>query len=258
MNAKSLGIFALGSLFGALVGVAAVKKYYQKRSDEEIEEIKRVYTWKKPENQIDESLNDHYRRTLDNSIKRNLGVLRPNSNKVESNGIEATPEEAKLYNEQSDMDATLYKTERKQGERTGKKIDYSIYARSYAQDDDPKDENDGPEVDPAELEHPIDEDSESDEPYEIKAEEAGYGTTCVSVTYFVNNNILVEANSLDEIDVDESIGKENLEKCLEKWEDYPDDPLYFRNEKIGLDYEVLRSEENYTELARAWNGIESN
>lgn len=249
MNAKSLGIFALGSLFGALVGVVAVKKYYQKRSDDEIEEIKRVYTWKKPEFEDISPKNSE-------KIAKNIAGMHVLSTERHDKGVEATPEEVKLY-EKELKDEHVNKNSSK---ISLNKTDYSIYASSYAQDDDPKDENDGPEaenIDPAELEHPVDEDSESDEPYEIEAEEAGYGRTCVSVTYFVNNNVLVEGNSLEEIGIDESIGKENLEKCLDKWEDEPDDALYFRNEKLGLDYEVLRSEENYTELARAWNGIES-
>ena len=249
MNAKSLGIFALGSLFGALIGVAAVKKYYQKRSDEEIEEIKRVYTWKKPE------FEDISPRNVGKTAK-NVPELHPFNTERHDKGVEATPEEVKMYEKE-----LKYEHDHKNSSEISlNKTDYSIYARSYAQDDDSKNENDGPEakeINPAELEHPVDDDSESDEPYEIEAEEAGYGTTCVSVTYFVNNNVLVEGNSLEEIDIDESIGRENLEKCLERWEDYPEDQLYFRNEKLGLDYEVLRSEENYTELARAWNGIES-
>lgn len=249
MNAKSLGIFALGSLFGALVGVIAVKKYYQKRSDDEIEEIKRVYTWKKPE------FEDISPKNSEKTAK-NVAEMHALNTERHDKGVEATPGEVKLY-EKELKDERINKNS---SETRLNKTDYSIYASSYAQDDDPKDENDGldtKEIDPAELEHPVDEDSESDGPYEIEAEEAGYGRTCVSATYFVNNNVLVEGNSLEEIDIDESIGKENLEKCLEKWEDYPDDPLYFRNEQLGLDYEVLRSEENYTELARAWNGIEN-
>ena len=249
MNAKSLGIFALGSLFGALIGVAAVKNYYQKRSDEEIEEIKRVYTWKKPE------FEDISPKNIGKTAK-NVSEMHPFNTERHDKGVEATPEEVKLY-EKELKDEHFHKNS---SEVNLKKTDYSVYASSYAQDDDPKSENDGPEakeVNPAELEHPVDEDSESDEPYQITAEEAGYGTTCVTVTYFVNNNVLIEGNSLEEIDIDESIGRENLEKCLEEWEDYPEDQLYFRNEKLGLDYEVLRSEENYTELARAWNGIEN-
>lgn len=210
MNAKSLGIFALGSFFGVLGGIFATKKYYQNKSDEEIAEVKRVYTYKKS----DEDKKDEKEDYIDNAVKET-------------------------------QDFVSLKKERTFSDEAQKIVKYNGYYNE-----------EGKHVDPAEQEHPVDDDTETDEPYQIEAEEAGYGRDCVSTTYYVNDKILAETNNADAIDINESIGYDNIEKCLEIWKDDPEEPLYFRNEKIGLDYEVLMSEEDYNDYARALNGIE--
>ena len=96
--------------------------------------------------------------------------------------------------------------------------------------------------------YPFEEDSPTEgiaeEPYTITAEQfvnekRNFEKT--TLLYFEGNGVLCEDTERIIEDIDSSIGRQNLDKFGE----FEEDVAYVRNERLGIDYEVLLQHETY-------------
>lgn len=88
------------------------------------------------------------------------------------------------------------------------------------------------------------EDMEGDKPYVITPEEYGdCDYTMVSLTLYEDGTI---TNDQDKIvtNVDELVGNESLDHFGE----YEDDSVFVRNDKLKIDFEILKDYRNYSEI----------
>lgn len=95
---------------------------------------------------------------------------------------------------------------------------------------------------PFEQDHPSD--GIASDPYTITAdqfvnEKRNYEKT--TLLYFEGNGVLCEDSERIIEDIDSSIGRENLDKFGE----FEEDVAYIRNERLGIDYEVLLQHATY-------------
>lgn len=87
-----------------------------------------------------------------------------------------------------------------------------------------------------------------DRPYVISAEqfsEENAHFDKISLTYYEDDCTLADEGDEIVTDVDETVGRENLDKFGE----LSDDPevVYVRNEKIAVDYEIIRLSKSYSD-----------
>jgi hypothetical protein len=130
------------------------------------------------------------------------------------------------------------------------KKDYSDLTRVYTSYDEQEDISTEVEKKLAENEHP----KEEKDPHVIKEEECGYGYDECEVTLYEKDMALVDDASNEEIDAEESLGKENLILVANA----PDDEdVYIRNERMGIDYIVHRNSGSFKELMSEYYGENS-
>lgn len=89
-------------------------------------------------------------------------------------------------------------------------------------------------------EHP---EEEHDEPYILSVEEfedgrPGYDS--IGLSYYDGDDSLVD-DSEELVDVDETVGADNLKAFA----DSDEDSMYIRNDKLGVDYEIIRVDGNF-------------
>lgn len=93
-------------------------------------------------------------------------------------------------------------------------------------------------------------DMKNDKPYIVSPEEFGEldNYEIISLTYYEGDKFLAE--DADELvdDVEHTVGWESLEH----FGDYEDDPdaVYVRNDKLKIDYEILRDSRNYSDVVK--------
>ena len=109
-------------------------------------------------------------------------------------------------------------------------------------------EEDTVEKELASNEHPKEDCSD---PHLIKEEECGYGYDECEVTLYEKDMSLVDDASNEEIDAEESLGRENLILVSNAPEG---EDVYIRNEKMGIDYIVHRNSGSFKELMSEYYG----
>lgn len=145
---------------------------------------------------------------------------------------------------EEDRDILLFRKE-KEPERV--RTDYRTIAAEYMEANHPEDvertwlENPYPAM--VNSDHPT-EDVIADDPYTITAdqfvnEKRNYEK--VTLLYFEGNGVLCDDTERMVEDIDASIGAENLDKFGE----FEEDVAYIRNERLGIDYEVLLQHSTY-------------
>lgn len=90
------------------------------------------------------------------------------------------------------------------------------------------------------VEHP---EEEHDAPYILSVEEfedgrPGYDS--IGLSYYDGDDSLVD-DSEELVDVDETVGADNLKAFA----DSDEDSMYIRNDKLGVDYEIIRVDGNF-------------
>lgn len=113
-------------------------------------------------------------------------------------------------------------------------------------------DNEEGEEDPHEPEESFDLEEEKktrtpDRPYVITEDEFTDGEpayTPIEVTYFEGDDVLVDDQSKPITDIDGTIGIENLSRFGDGSRN--PDVVYIRNERLGADFEVIRSQGKYT------------
>lgn len=120
-------------------------------------------------------------------------------------------------------------------------------------------------TDPAELEHPMDDDEDYDcsknrgdmrAPYVISLGEFNEEMNHFDKTtiyFYEDDEVLTEENEEVINNVNDIVGRDSLEKfgCMSE------DPevVYVRNEKLGIDYEVIRLSRSYAETVLGAGGM---
>ena len=127
------------------------------------------------------------------------------------------------------------------------KRDYSDLTKVYASYDNYEEDSSIEKVLAAD-EHPKEEDKD---PHVIKEEECGYGYDECEVTLYEKDMALVDDASNEEVDAEQSLGRENLILVVNAPKD---EDVYIRNERMGIDYIVHRNSGSFKELMSEYYG----
>lgn len=214
-NTKILLSFLGGAATGALICFAILKEKYEALANEEIENIKDYYQKEM------EKIDDAYEEELDLLINT--------------------------------MNRDIDERDKKEEKKT-----YVDYVKKYSPDEIVKDkyhdmpypddidedyyEDDGPPDDPPEN------DLQYEEPFVISREEFDEGYPHfdkITITYYEKDDVL--ADEQDEIipDIEAVVGYDSLSR----FGDMSDDEyvVYVRNGRLGADYEIVLTQESYSE-----------
>ncbi len=214
-NTKIILSFAGGAATGALICFALLKEKYETLANEEIKNMKDYY-----QKEI-ENIDDAHDKELDNLINT--------------------------------MNKDIYELDKREEKKT-----YVDYVKKYSPEEIIKDkyydmpypdvidedyhEDEGPPEDPPEN------DLQYEEPFVISREEFDEGYPHfdkITITYYENDDVL--ADEQDEVipDIDAVVGYDSLGRFGDMSDD--DCVVYVRNGRLGADYEIVLTQEAYTE-----------
>lgn len=127
--------------------------------------------------------------------------------------------------------------------------EYYNFNDSVDEDEEPSEPDENPKTDRAVYEEIVkdykEEEEMEDRPYVIAPEEFGecdYAT--ISLTYYADGIVANEKNKPIR-NVDELIGEESLDHFGE----YEEDSVFVRNDKLRIDYEILKDYREYSEIS---------
>lgn len=244
-NIKSTIIFLAGAAVGSVVSWLLVKKYYEDKADSEVEEIRRAY---------DKHLEDlgYIKTSVDGEIEGDKEISEPEP------GVKPTRSSLveKLNNKPPLTDYSKYFKE-----KGGEDLKLKEVVRDASKD-----------VDPAELEHPEDDEPYTDEedrdqtldfedhqlngehrkammegrlPYII--EPSDYELTCsnyekLSLLYYISDDILCEEEDGEEVSRLDVVGS-----CIRDsgFDENEEELLFVRNDRLMCDYEINKVFTNY-------------
>lgn len=220
MNKKLFGLamFAVGAAIGSAATWKLVKTKYEQIADEEIQSVREEYA------------------DLMVKMKKRLNETATYDGPQDSDEAE---EEDEDYPDDDDRDFT---------EKEKQQIEYYKLTSKYRsadgddKDGDDKDDENGEEGDEGEDEVPYINGPYVITPDDFSCSPPGYNAQ--TLDYF-SDGVLADDWGV-KLDVDETIGEENLDHFGE----YADDILYIRNERTEIDYEVTRDPRTYDEVVR--------
>ena len=217
MDGKSVLIFLTGATVGGVGTWLGVKEYYSKKAQKE----------------LDERWND-----IQKDHERYLEIMRDTEPQDEE--AEETPVRVSHLGNNEDLNILRKRT-----------ADYKSLAQNYGSYYEKKSDEDEPfptDISRSEEEH---EERENLGPYEVESEDAGYGVDLSTVSYYTEDDILVDDLSGEELSIEDTIGMIGRKARLNSDEE----AVYIRNEKIGLDYEVLKVDDSYERMMREKNEL---
>lgn len=143
---------------------------------------------------------------------------------------DAEKEEAKNYI--GDPDPTIEDVEKEETEKA--MTDYRSYASAYMSEEKEEEEEDE------------EEDDMEDRPYVISPEEFGEaGYEQISFTLYADGILADEQGyEMTDEEIEESVGKD----ALNHFGEFEDDSVFVRNDKLELDYEILKDLRKYNEV----------
>lgn len=214
-NTKILLAFLGGAATGALICFAILKEKYEELANEEIENIKDYYQKEM------EKIDDAYEEELDNLINT--------------------------------MNRDMYEHDKREGTKT-----YVDYVKKYSPDEIVKDKYyDMPYPDVIDEDYheddelpedPPENDLQYEKPFVISREEFDEGYPHfdkITITYYAEDDVL--ADEQDEIipDIEAVVGYDSLSRFGDMSDD--DCVVYVRNGRLGADYEIILTQESYSE-----------
>lgn len=133
----------------------------------------------------------------------------------------------------NDIISSYEKVEKAQVEEYKKTVaergytDYSSYSKPITEE---KEKETAPEV----------------KPYIIKPEDFGenLGYQCITLTYYAGDGILADDDDYLVDDVDNVVGVDSLSH----FGDFEDDAVHVRNDRLKIDYEILRDKRKYKDV----------
>jgi hypothetical protein len=219
---KYIGIFVGGVAVGAFVTYQLVKEQFAIISQEEINSVKEYY--EKKNEQAEKKAEVTIKQVIDDADIATVGYKRT-----------AYDQAMKKYASANEV--------------VKSSIDISTLSRAQKEN-----------VDPVELESPPDDPPEEDEeeentqrpidngaePYIISVESFNEENTHydkISITYYDDDDVLVDDDETVIANVNEVVGS----KALTSFGQLSDDPqiVYVRNDRYGIDYEIIRNFGNY-------------
>jgi hypothetical protein len=218
------GVFS--AFGGAALGAAATMKYfklkYEAILEQEIEETKRFYMKynEKPDSPLEmaQQYPDAETRAAEQSMDKAVQAMHDytahHKSKVPAAGVETTVEET---DDTVNVQVTVEKNVFEPSEYTGWDLQREIATRS------------------------------PDQPYVISKDEFMEGALDYqqpTVTWYEGDLVLVDEKS-EQLEVDETIGHFNLERFGHGSGD--NNIVYVRNDKLSLDFEVLKSDGKFAE-----------
>lgn len=207
--------FLGGAATGALICFAILKEKYEVLANEEIENIKDYYQKEM------EKIDDAYEEELDNLINT--------------------------------MNRDMYEHDKREGTKT-----YVDYVKKYSPDEIVKDKYyDMPYPDVIDKDYheddelpedPPENDLQYEKPFVISREEFDEGYPHfdkITITYYAEDDVL--ADEQDEIipDIEAVVGYDSLSRFGDMSDD--DCVVYVRNGRLGADYEIILTQESYSE-----------
>ena len=214
-NTKILLSFLGGAAIGALICFAILKEKYEELANEEIENIKDYYQKEM------EKIDDAYEEELDNLINT--------------------------------MNRDMYEHDKREGTKT-----YVDYVKKYSPDEIVKDKYyDMPYPDVIDEDYheddelpedPPENDLQYEKPFVISREEFDEEYPHfdkITITYYAEDDVL--ADEQDEIipDIEAVVGYDSLSRFGDMSDD--DCVVYVRNGRLGADYEIILTQESYSE-----------
>lgn len=214
-NTKILLSFLGGAAIGALICFAVLKEKYEALANEEIKNMKDYYQKEM------EKIDDAYEEELDNLINT--------------------------------MNRDMYEHDKREGTKT-----YVDYVKKYNPDEIVKDEYyDMPYPDVIDEDYheddelpedPPENDLQCEKPFVISREEFDEGYPHfdkITITYYAEDDVL--ADEQDEIitDIEAVVGYDSLSRFGDMSDD--DCVVYVRNGRLGADYEIILTQESYSE-----------
>jgi len=204
---KQCLIFGAGAAAGFVAAFLLTKKKYQKIAEEEIE-----------------SMRDYFSEKSDASKDKTITDTERASHEALKNEMIREKEPEKRV-----------------------RTDYRKIAAEYMETNRPDDAEkswlENPYPDMINEDHPKD-DAPAENPYTITADQfvnEKRNFDKVTLLYFEENGVLCDDAERITEDIDQSIGSNNLDKFGE----YEEDVAYIRNERLGIDYEVLLQHSTY-------------
>lgn len=186
-------IFIAGAAIGSAATWYYTKRYYEKITQEEIDDVKAKFSYKVPSEEPKEKKEDSQDQKAVADIAREKPSVSEYAKKLSKEG----------YTNYSNSE----------GEKTKEKYFGDSESKPYV-------------ISPDEF--------RSDEDYDV-----------ISLTYYADH-ILADEN--DEIveDVEDSVGFESLTHFGE----YEDDSVFVRNDRLKVEYEILRDQRTYSEIIK--------
>lgn len=221
MNKTLFGViaFAAGAAIGSVVTWKVVKTKYEQIADEEIQSVREEYT------------------DLMVKMKKRLNETVTYVGPQDSDETAAEEEGDEYYPDDDERDFT---------ESEKQQIEYYKMTSKYRSSDDIEDDENDKEGDEGgdEFKGEV---QFINGPYPISPDDFSCsppGYSAQPLDYFADG-ILADDWGM-EMDIDETIGEENLAYFGE----YTDDVLYIRNERTEIDYEVTKDPRTYAETVR--------
>lgn len=212
-KAVTIGAFLTGAAVGSVSTWYILKKKYEKIAKEEIESTKKVF-----------------KELLDKNSKEK-------SSEPEKDAVAIQHEKAEMAREKPSMSEYA-----KLLNKTG----YTKYS-SPEQTEVEEDEEEDDDGDPGPTKQYFG--NEEDKPYVISPDEFGEFDDYTQITlFYYTDHVLAESNDDEMVeDVEGSVGFESLNHFGE----YDDDSVYVRNDRLKIDYEILRSERAYSDVIKS-------
>lgn len=218
------GVAALGFALGAVTTYFVMKKRMDDEIEAQVEDVKRVYSAPKPEvEEVEEPAEDNDEETvMDISMAK-------------ARAVENAQKKADILSMSSII----------------KRENYNIFsnptpAAVEAQFGDDNEEDEDEHVKKVTVESP--KEGPADRPYIISGTDfiAGHNAhEQVTVNYY-NDGVMEDALTPGALydDIDGTVGYDSLNHFGE----YEEDVVFVRNERLGIDYEVIRQHRDYAEI----------
>lgn len=226
-------IFVGGVAVGSAVTYLLMKNKMERDLEEQIEDVKRVYSDRYEE----EALEEEEAEAADEESE----VVKAMDPKVAKKlSIENMKKKDDLFHVEKLISEENYRTNYNAFSKPMPEEELKDMGNG-ADDDDDEDEDDGPDLYPRE--------GVQDAPYVISQEEFINGNKYYDKTTlnYYDDGIL-EDEITEEIidDIDAVIGRDSLTKFGE----YEDDVVFVRNERLSTDYEVVRQYRDFAQIPR--------
>lgn len=209
MNKTVIGIisFAAGAAIGSVATLMSIKNKYEQIAKEEIEEVREVYM---------------------NAIRKTKDV---DDEHEESTPVNEAPKVAELKSYKDVMDESGYIN---YGNITEAEVEEMVKEKTKEIVEECND-----------ILKKTEDKVNKNKPYVINPDDFGDDYNTITLVYYKDN--VVTTYDTDEVLTDKEIEDLIGEESLSHFGEYEEDSVFVRNDARKIDYEILRSEETYSD-----------